>query len=201
MQLGIIDGGSFPPCPSCDTRGESHSLFLRGNRCHSSSHLRIAEAARVRDGRRPHSTGILKPAIVLYDEPHPWADGIQKIKLIDLRSRPDMMIIMGTSLHIPGIRDIVLEFADALHSRIFCRVQPLPLVVYINLTHPPKQLEGKIDYWVQGSADEWSRHCMQYIHSGAPPVGTLETSEHGEVQSSIHSGAGFPGNSEVPLFS
>ncbi|KAF9503299.1 hypothetical protein BS47DRAFT_1282899, partial [Hydnum rufescens UP504] len=134
--LEILEGGSFPPCVSCVLR----------------------EEARARDGRRPHRTGVLVPSIVLYDEPHPRANEIRKIKIRDIRNHPDMVIILGTSLHVRGVKGVVLEFAREIHSKAPRTDRLPPRVVYVNLTPPPKVLESSIDYWVQGSADQWSQH-------------------------------------------
>jgi NAD-dependent histone deacetylase SIR2 len=53
---------------------------------------------------------------VLYDEAHPLGDDIGAIQASDVSRKPDMLIIMGTSLKVHGLRRLVKEFAKAVHA-------------------------------------------------------------------------------------
>jgi NAD-dependent histone deacetylase SIR2 len=55
-------------------------------------------AAREASGKRATAIGSLQPDIVLYHEEDPWANSISAIVRHDLSLRPDVLLIMGTSL-------------------------------------------------------------------------------------------------------
>ncbi|KAJ3522571.1 hypothetical protein NMY22_g11837 [Coprinellus aureogranulatus] len=68
--------GTAPDCPECLSRSEA----------------RVARSARA------IRVGSLRPAIVLYDEPHPLGEDIGTIQMADVNKKPDLLIIMGTSM-------------------------------------------------------------------------------------------------------
>ncbi|KZT57871.1 DHS-like NAD/FAD-binding domain-containing protein [Calocera cornea HHB12733] len=143
--------GEAPPCPACSERCEA----------------RLARAA------RSIPTGTLRPAIVLYDEPHPLGDEIGQVQSADMARAPDLMIVMGTSLKVHGLKRLVRDFAGAVHARPSPSTshtastsstatakrakQPAMLgkVVFVNRTPPGAEWAGVIDYHVQGETDAW----------------------------------------------
>ena len=76
----------------------------------------ISATARVARSARALKVGTLRPAIVLYDEPHPLGDDIGTIQTADVARKPDMLIIMGTSLKVHGFKKLVRDFAKAVHE-------------------------------------------------------------------------------------
>ncbi|KAI0165317.1 DHS-like NAD/FAD-binding domain-containing protein [Hypoxylon sp. FL1284] len=120
--------GQAPVCPSCSR----------------------VSSARVERGKRALNPGFLRPDIVLYDEAHVRADEITDIKVHDLSyETPDLLLVLGTRLRIPGVKDMVKEFARVIHARG-------GLVVYINLTaSKAKEWDDMIDYWVEWDCDSW----------------------------------------------
>ncbi|KAJ7925995.1 DHS-like NAD/FAD-binding domain-containing protein [Mycena leptocephala] len=135
--------GLAPECPECLERAEA----------------RIARSART------IKVGSLRPAIVLYDEPHPLGDDIATIQSADLARKPDMLIIMGTSLKVHGLKKLVKEFAKTVHS-----VAPsspvkakkwLGKVVFVNRTPPGAEWAGIIDYHVAGETDVWVEKVVE----------------------------------------
>lgn len=104
---------------------------------------------------------------MLYDEPHPLGDDIGTIQTADLARRPDMLIIMGTSLKVHGFKKLVKEFARAVHESAPPKVNTLNptkkssakshagKVIFVNKTPPGAEWEGIIDIWVQGESDNW----------------------------------------------
>ncbi|KAG8698872.1 hypothetical protein FRC08_005658 [Ceratobasidium sp. 394] len=86
--------GTPPDCPECTARSDA----------------RTARSARAL------KCGTLRPAIVLYDEPHPLGDHIGAVQTSDLGKKPDLLIVMGTSLKVHGLRRLVKSFARAVHS-------------------------------------------------------------------------------------
>lgn len=103
-------------------------------------------------GKRGTKIGTLRPNIVLYGEEHPAADAISDITTNDLSIAPDVLLILGTSLHVHGLKVIVKEFAKAVHARAGGKGK----VVFVNHTKPPESVwNGVIDYWVAMDCDQW----------------------------------------------
>lgn len=116
---------------------------------------------------------------MLYDEPHPLGDDIGSIQSADLARKPDMLIIMGTSLKVHGFKKLVKEFAKAVHdsssssssSWSFFSPSKTPnnktlknwtgKVVFVNKTAPGSEWEGIIDYHVQGESDKWVEKVLE----------------------------------------
>ncbi|BGP15332.1 NAD-dependent deacetylase hst3 [Rhodosporidiobolus nylandii] len=76
-------------------------------------------------GQRPLSSlqrAFLRPSITLYDEAPVAALTIGSLSVSDLSSSPDCLIVMGTSLKIPGFKKLVKEFAKAVKAKGGMRV-------------------------------------------------------------------------------
>ncbi|CAE7138905.1 unnamed protein product [Rhizoctonia solani] len=138
--------GVPPDCPECIARSDA----------------RTARAARAL------KCGTLRPAIVLYDEPHPLGDHIGAVQTSDLGKKPDLLIVMGTSLKVHGLRLLVKSFAKAVHSS-----RPAPSatsaashsflhnVIFVNRTPPPPgEWTSIVDYHIQGDTDTWVAHVL-----------------------------------------
>ncbi|OZJ06487.1 hypothetical protein BZG36_00494 [Bifiguratus adelaidae] len=125
--LDIYRKGNAPPCPTCSTMQEVRQVA----------------------GKRQTNSGILRPAIVLYNEHHPHGEEIGELQAHDLKKRPDMLIIMGTSLKIIGLKRFIKEAAKIVHS------QKNGKVVFINRTACTKEWERFIDWQVLGDTDDW----------------------------------------------
>ncbi|QSZ30150.1 hypothetical protein DSL72_004670 [Monilinia vaccinii-corymbosi] len=119
--------GSAPDCPSCI----SSSL------------------SRQDKGRRGLAVGRLRPDIVLYGEEHPHANLVGPLIIHDLKLGPDVLLILGTSLRVHGLKIMIKEFAQAVHARGGS-------VIFVNQTKPPESQWGDvIDYWVEWDCDAW----------------------------------------------
>ena len=137
---------------------------------------KIAKAREARSARAI-KIGTLRPAIVLYDEPHPLGDDIGTIQTADLGRRPDMLVIMGTSLKVHGFKKLVKEFARAVHETAPSGVSTAapnrtPIgktaaknhagkVIFVNKTPPGAEWDGIIDYWVEGESDRWVEKVLE----------------------------------------
>ncbi|KAL5630706.1 hypothetical protein BROUX41_000578 [Berkeleyomyces rouxiae] len=136
-------GGEQPDCPHCAGATE----------------------ARMERGKRPLGIGKLRPDIVLYGEEHPSSHLISPIITSDLSILPDMMLIMGTSLRVHGLKVMVREFAKAVHNKG-------GIVVFVNFTKPPESTWGDvIDYWVSWDCDAWVDDMKSRIPLMWVPVG------------------------------
>ncbi|KAF8274115.1 DHS-like NAD/FAD-binding domain-containing protein [Lactarius quietus] len=145
--LQLFADGLAPDCPECTSRSEA----------------RLARSA------RPLKVGTLRPAIVLYDEAHPLGDDIGAIQASDVSRKPDMLIIMGTSLKVHGLRRLVKEFAKAVHASAppdttSAKSQAKNLVgkvIFVNKTPPSSEWNGVIDYHIEGETDAWAHRVEE----------------------------------------
>ena len=101
-------------------------------------------------GKRSHGIGKLRPRIVLYNEHNPDEEAIGAVVSSDLRARPDAVIVVGTSMKIPGVRRIVREMCGVVRGRRD------GLAVWINRDAPPlgKEFEECWDLVVKGPSDK-----------------------------------------------
>lgn len=156
--LEIFNEGNSPECPECLQRCKPPTL----NFLSAISDLRIYLPAQDRIARSARATkvGLLRPAIVLYDEPHPLGDDIGAIQTRDLAKKPDMLIIMGTSLKVHGLKRLVKEFSKAVHANASGAStskarQHVGKVIFVNRTPPSAEWAGLIDYHISGETDVW----------------------------------------------
>ena len=80
---------------------------------------------------------------MLYDEQDPRAESISAIARHDQSLRPDVLLIMGTSLATYRVQLLIRDFAKIIYKRRAGKV------VFINLTEPAKSWDGVFDYWVE----------------------------------------------------
>ena len=130
--------GELPGCPRCE------AIKLK----------------RTQQGKRLiENTGILRPNIVLYGENHPAGELISKGVNFDMsRGKPDLFIIMGTSLKVDGVKRLVKQFSSNVHERG-------GLVLLINKTTiGDSSWHGIIDYQIQEDCDNW----VEYLEDEIP---------------------------------
>ncbi|KAL8293410.1 hypothetical protein RQP46_000111 [Phenoliferia psychrophenolica] len=91
--LPLLSSGSTLPCPSClETDTTRRSL-----------------------GDRSRGVGRMKPDVVLYGEAHPEGERVGEITRRDLMGpRPDLLLVVGTSLKVPGTKLLVRELAKVI---------------------------------------------------------------------------------------
>lgn len=107
------------------------------------------------EGKRSHGIGRLRPRMVLYNEHNPDDEAIGTVTKEDLRKRPDAVIVVGTTLKVPGVRRIVREMCATVRDRRG------GVTVWINNDPPPiaKDLEDCWDIVVHGTSDEVAKHA------------------------------------------
>ncbi|SCU89466.1 LAME_0E03686g1_1 [Lachancea meyersii CBS 8951] len=96
------------------------------------------ESVRAVAGLRSQGVGKLRPRVVLYNETHPEGESIGNVVLKDLKGKPDCLIIVGTTLKIPGVRTMCKQFARQVHDS-------RGIVVWINTDLPAKTLEDFVE--------------------------------------------------------
>ncbi|KAL9090884.1 MAG: hypothetical protein Q9165_005092 [Trypethelium subeluteriae] len=115
-----------------------------------------AETDRVRTdhaGKRSHGIGRMRPRMVLYNEHNPDDEAIGSVTQADLRKRPDALIVVGTTLKVPGVKRIVREMAKIVRGRRD------GVSVWINSDPEPtgKEFDNCWDLVVKGRSDEVAR--------------------------------------------
>ncbi|EGO05307.1 hypothetical protein SERLA73DRAFT_44108 [Serpula lacrymans var. lacrymans S7.3] len=147
--LKVFSKGMAPDCPECFARS----------------------AARVARSARALKVGTLRPAIVLYDEPHPLGDDIATIQTADIARKPDMLIIMGTSLKVHGLKKLVKDFAKTIRTTSSSSNSAgsssktskswTGKVIIVNKTPPGSEWSDIIDYHVAGETDRWVERVLE----------------------------------------
>jgi NAD-dependent histone deacetylase SIR2 len=124
----LFNGPSPPSCEVCKAHDE----------------VRTEQA-----GKRSHGIGKLRPRMVLYNEHNPDEDAIGAASQADLRARPDAVIVVGTSLEIPGVKRMVREMCKVVRGRKYGDA------IWINRSPPPiaKEYEDCWDLIVAGDCD------------------------------------------------
>ncbi|KAJ5459394.1 hypothetical protein N7530_011338 [Penicillium desertorum] len=100
-------------------------------------------------GQRSHGIGRMRPRIVLYNEHNPDEEAITSVMNADIKSRPRVLIVAGTSLKIPGVRRLVKSLCTMIRSR------KDGVTMFIN-NEPPsgKEFDNCFDLIIKGSCDE-----------------------------------------------
>lgn len=102
------------------------------------------------EGKRSHGIGRLRPRMVLYNEHNPDDEAIGAVTREDLRKRPDAVIVVGTTLKVPGVRRIVREMCKSVKDRRG------GVAIWINNDPEPvgKEFEDCWDIVVRGGCDK-----------------------------------------------
>jgi NAD-dependent histone deacetylase SIR2 len=130
--LQLFKKGEEPACPSCAD----------------------AAAAREALGRRRLRNGFLRPDIVLYNEPHPHGDTISDFIQSDISRQPTLLLVMGTSLKVAGLKRMIKDFVKNMKGRVGGAENTL--VLYVNKTPAPRaEWQGVFDFELVGECDKW----------------------------------------------
>ena len=120
----------------------------------------------------------------MYDESHPLGDDIGAIQTVDLSKKPDMLIIMGTSLKVHGLKKLVKDFARAIHSsgsssRVSSSKKPFK-VLFVNKTAPGAEWSDIIDCHISSETDRWSTQVVDDWKKMRPADWELQQTLDGE---------------------
>ncbi|OLL25822.1 NAD-dependent protein deacetylase hst4 [Neolecta irregularis DAH-3] len=126
-------------CHKCSSIHEFSEGMFEGEEIPDCERCSETEEARSAAGKRRVGIGKVRPRVVLYNEWNPDAEAIGKITESDLRARPDALLVVGTTLKIPGVQRMVKEFAASVHCS-------KGRVIWINPENPPK-VKGDSDLW------------------------------------------------------
>lgn len=123
--------------------------------------------------------------MVLYDEPHPLGHEISQLQEHDMKRKPDCLIVMGTSLKIPGLKALIKAFACVMEQQAeldSARIKAKATkgaspkrkannektkfqVIFVNKDPPSAEwhdiidvhVQGETDLWVNGVEEEWRK--------------------------------------------
>ncbi|KIW95372.1 uncharacterized protein Z519_03956 [Cladophialophora bantiana CBS 173.52] len=161
FDANLFDGAAPPLCPQCV----------------AADALRTAHA-----GKRSHGIGRLRPRIVLYNEHNPDDEAIGAVTTADFRTRPDAVIVVGTSMKIPAVRRIAREMCQIVRDRregttVWINLDPVP---------PGKDLENCWDLIVKGDSDEVARlaRLKEWDDSGSDAAENYTEADLDRVKSS-----------------
>lgn len=166
--ISSLTSGTPPNCPECTAMERTRQLV----------------------GKRPRGVGKLRPSVVLYNEAHKDGEGVGEVVRKDLigsskgkgKGGADLLLVVGTSLRVPGTKRMVREFAKAVHSRgtskegsTSAAPSPAPRAgndeesplkaLYLNLDFPvpTREWEGVFDAWLQGDAQTFADRMQREI--------------------------------------
>jgi NAD-dependent histone deacetylase SIR2 len=91
--------------------------------------------------------------MVLYNEHNPDDEAIGSVVKADMRTRPDALIVVGTTLKVPGVKRIVKEMCGIVRDR------KDGVTVWINNDPPPALKDYEWDLTVQGPCDHVAAHA------------------------------------------
>ncbi|AET39248.1 NAD-dependent histone deacetylase HST4 Ecym_4171 [Eremothecium cymbalariae DBVPG len=123
-----LDRSVIPVCPECEE----------------------FEAVRAIAGKRSQGVGLLRPYIVLYNEVHPVGEKVGELIMKDLKLKCDCLLIVGTSLKIPGVKTICKQFCNSVRSR-------KGIILWINRDMPSQSIQdllGGVDLFVLGDCQD-----------------------------------------------
>lgn len=119
--------------------------------CHKKYQDRLYQGKRITG-----NIGILRPNIVLYGENHPQSEILSQGLTTDLKMNPDMLLIMGTSLKVDGVKKLVKNLASIIHQRN-------GKVIFINKTPVSGSWDKFIDYQILCDCDNFVKFLKQEI--------------------------------------
>ncbi|KAL7627994.1 hypothetical protein AAE478_002190 [Parahypoxylon ruwenzoriense] len=138
-------------CSKCSEISDFESELFEGPEaplckgCEETDNVRTSHA-----GKRSHGIGRLRPRMVLYNEYNPDEESIANVVRADIRARPDAVIVVGTSLKIPGVRNMVKDMCRVTRDR------KDGVTAWINLDPEPTgaDLKNCWDLVVRGKCDD-----------------------------------------------
>jgi NAD-dependent histone deacetylase SIR2 len=141
-------------CSKCGHLSDFQGALFEGPEPPSCTECETTDIVRTAGGLRSHGIGRLRPRMVLYNEFNPDEEAIGAVSTADLRSRPDAIIVVGTSLKVPGIRRLAKEMCAVTRGRRG------GFTAWINHDPEPIGIDFK-DSWdlvVRGESDDVARH-------------------------------------------
>ncbi|KAF3905494.1 hypothetical protein ABW20_dc0108810 [Dactylellina cionopaga] len=155
------------------------------------------EAARDASGKRSQGIGKLRPRIVLYNEHNPDEDAIGAVSTADLKARPDCLIVVGTSLKIPGVQRLVREWCASIRDFRGGKT------VWINRDDPPAtgQLKGLFDLILKGDCETLAKISNVKHHDQFTPDTDMKKITGTGMELGVSTPVSMDSESDSPLSS
>ena len=171
---------------------DRHSVRLLAGKAPTCQLCAASNQDRQDRGKRGTKIGTLRPNVVLYGEDHPSADTVGEITASDLTMNPDVLLILGTSLHVHGLKTMVKEFAKAVHAKAGGKGR----VVFVNLTRPSESAWKEVlDYWVSMDCDAW----VDSMRRHRPDIFHLQPSLKMQVKKTADKRIAKPTRNKIPV--
>ncbi|RKF71765.1 NAD-dependent protein deacetylase hst4 [Golovinomyces cichoracearum] len=104
-------------CSKCGYLADFEPSLFEGPTAPLCTACEESEGVREAAGLRSHGVGRLRPRILLYNEHNPDEDAIGAVSFADITKGPDAVIVVGTSLQVPGIRRLAREMCLKTRAR------------------------------------------------------------------------------------
>ncbi|KAF3173169.1 hypothetical protein TWF106_008723 [Orbilia oligospora] len=155
------------------------------------------EAARDASGKRSQGIGKLRPRMVLYNEHNPDEDAIGAVSTADLKARPDCLIVVGTSLKIPGVQRLVRELCASIRDFRGGKT------VWINRDDPPAtgQMKGLFDLIIKGDCETLAKFSNVKHHDQFTPDTDLKKITGTGMELGVSTPVSMDSESDSPLSS
>lgn len=95
-----------------DINNDKNIDMIECPKCIEKYHDRVSKGKRSLES----SIGIIRPNIVLYGEEHPYSEKFGANISKDLKRKPTMLLIFGTSLKVTGVKKMVREMSKKVHE-------------------------------------------------------------------------------------
>jgi NAD-dependent SIR2 family protein deacetylase len=153
VYLGTLQDGSLPKCLTCE------STMIR----RAASNLRARKAV-----------SFLRPDFVLYGETHLLGEDISAVHTRDLR-RADLLVVVGTSMKVPGVAEMIRSFATVVHKKHGKRPAPSVGTIYVDLQLSSPSRWAKIfDIWIQDDCQRFAMMVRQEMDKTTRAEGPTE---------------------------
>jgi NAD-dependent SIR2 family protein deacetylase len=137
-------------CTQCDQTSQFEPPPFPGAGLRSCSTCLERSDERISKGRRKLRIGLLRPNVLLYDEPDSDGDTIQESLQDDVEECPDLVLVAGMNPASENIRSLVRNLRDAARSvggKTF----------WISKEEPSSKLKPLFDNVYQGDCDAIAR--------------------------------------------
>jgi NAD-dependent protein deacetylases, SIR2 family len=116
----------------------------------------------------------MRPAILLYNEYNEQVSATRKVMNYDIQSRPEVLIVVGTSLAIADLENFVYRLSDAVYAH------SNGLVVWINRLPPPSNLKRPIqwDLAIQDNCEAVAQLVIDTLWSPSIPISLWGSDRH-----------------------
>ena len=104
-------------CNKCRNLEPFDGEQFKGHEAPLCAACQTVEDQRMKDNKRNWGVGCMRPRIMLYGEANPDGDAIDEVIRADVRSPPDVLLVVGTSFTIPGVLSLAKQLCTATRRK------------------------------------------------------------------------------------